>query len=119
MLAGLMTNLGRTFHGVGEVCTGTLAAPFMREVLAGSRYRVLEVVNRFFGPEVGVSGLLSGEDIAESAGQSGSSPASLPLVLPAVMFNHDGVTVDGMTPAAITTAAGRQVTVVGGMEELL
>lgn len=118
MLAGLMTHMGRTFQGEGEVCTGTLAAPFMRKVLAGSRYRVLEVANGFFGPDVGVSGLLSGEDIAESAGHSGPSPENLPLVLPAVMFNHDGVTVDGLSPEAISLAAGRPVTVAGGMEEL-
>jgi NifB/MoaA-like Fe-S oxidoreductase len=118
MLAGLMTHQGRIFHGEGEVCTGSVAAPFMRKVLAGSNYGVLEVVNGFFGPDVGVSGLLSGEDIVATARKSGASDGFLPLVLPAVMFNHDGVTVDDMTPETISRAAGRPVKVAGGIEEL-
>jgi len=115
LLADLVHAPARTFLGEGELCSGTLAAPFLRGALEGSRYSVLPVFNGFFGPEVGVSGLLAGGDVVEAAL---ASPSSLPLVLPSIMFNHDRVSVDGMTPEEIGGAAGRSVTVAGGLEEL-
>ena len=45
-----------------------------------------------------------------------SAPGS--LLLPAVMFNQDRLTVDGMTPEMISAAAGRPVELIGRMEEL-
>ncbi len=51
------------------VVTGTYAAPFLRRLLAGHRrqdVRVLPVENRFFGGNIGVAGLLTGEDVARS-----------------------------------------------------
>jgi len=119
MLAELLALEGRrSFSGAGTVCTGTLAAPFIRRVLQGSDYRVLETINGFFGPDVGVSGLLSGEDIVRSASGSDTGPGGGSLLLPAVMFNQDRLTVDGMTPEMISAAAGRPVEVFGRMEEL-
>jgi NifB/MoaA-like Fe-S oxidoreductase len=46
---GLLSNLleyeSRDFSGGGLICTGTLAAPFMKRVLAGSEYQILAVNN--------------------------------------------------------------------------
>jgi putative radical SAM enzyme (TIGR03279 family) len=92
--------------------TGTLAAPFLRDVAppAVRRYApvsivVVPVMNRFLGPTVTVAGLLSGKDLVR--GVRGAPDADVVLV-PAEAFNVDGLTLDGMTVSDIAEAAGRQ-----------
>ena len=118
---GLLSNLleyeSRDFSGRGLICTGTLAAPFMKRVLAGSEYQILAVNNTFFGPEVGVSGLLAGNDIVKSV--RAENVSSDPLFLPRVMFNHDMLTLDDLSPGDIEQLTGRKIIIAGGVEDLI
>ncbi|MGE0630631.1 MAG: DUF512 domain-containing protein [Hyphomicrobiaceae bacterium] len=58
-------------HGAaGVVACGTLIGPTMEKIVdrlnqeCGTALRLEVIENRFFGPEINVSGLLTGEDIA-------------------------------------------------------
>lgn len=89
----------RDFRGRGTVVTGVLASPFVKGILSSSEYRVLPVVNRLMGPDVGVSGLLPACDVI---GTIRSLPlAEEPVFLPPSMFNHRGRTLDDLTPGEI------------------
>jgi len=55
---------------------------------------VRRVENRFFGENITVAGLLTGRDVIEQLRDEGLGQM---LILPAVMFNHDGLTLDGLT----------------------
>ncbi len=117
LLADLMAISGKIFTGSGTVCTGTLAAPFLRQLLNGSDYHVTVVQNTFLGPEIGVAGLLSGADIVRSVKE-------LPdlynrVILPGVMFNHDMLTLDDITPEIISRLTGREILVTRDLEELV
>ncbi|MCD4847360.1 MAG: DUF512 domain-containing protein [Candidatus Aegiribacteria sp.] len=118
---GLLSNLleyeNRNFSGRGLICTGTLAAPFMKRVLAGSEYQILSVNNTFFGPEVGVSGLLAGNDIVKSIRAENVTGDS--VFLPRSMFNHDMLTLDDMTPWNIEQLTGRKIIIARGLEDLI
>ena len=80
-------------------------------------FEPLYVENAFFGGNVDVTGLLVGADIAaavsaESRRWSGSGP-SVPLFLvPSVVFNDDGLTLDDMTLEDMEKAAGQPLHVV-------
>jgi len=105
-------------RGSGTVVTGVLAAPFLRGLLAGSRYAVATATNDFFGPKVGVAGLLSGGDVVSAirglleAGQAG------PFFLPSVMFNCDSLTLDDLTLPDIVRAVGAEVLVAESLGDL-
>ena len=59
------------------------------------------IENRFFGPLITVAGLLTGQDvIAQLRGQA----LGQTLLLPAAMFNHDCLTLDGMALKDIAQA---------------
>lgn len=117
LLADLIKAKGREFTGNGIICTGTLAAPFLRQLLNGSDYFVTAIENSFLGPEIGVAGLLSGADIVNSVKELPDSYNS--VILPSVMFNHEMITLDDLTPGMISQSTGREVLVVKNMEELI
>ncbi len=75
--------------------TGEAFAPFLEAALVGagvSGARVLPVKNRFFGELVSVAGLLVASDVKEAL--SGRD-AGL-VVVPDVIANDDGLTIDGV-----------------------
>jgi putative radical SAM enzyme (TIGR03279 family) len=94
------------------IATGTIGARFMRRYvmplverrLPRVRFRILVVRNAVFGPEVGVSGLLSGRDILRAA--RGACPISGCLVIPANAVNHEGVFLDDLRPADLERELG-------------
>ena len=76
------------------VVSGTAAAPTVagfveRPPLSG---RVLAIENRYFGGNVDVTGLICGVDLIE---QLPAELTGVMLILPSVMFNADGLTLDG------------------------
>ena len=75
------------------VLTGTYGAQVL-EPLVGDRARVIAVENRFFGGNVGVAGLLVGEDLA---GVLAGEPAGHRYLLPDVCLSQ-GRFLDGTTP---------------------
>jgi putative radical SAM enzyme (TIGR03279 family) len=74
--------------------TGTMARPIIEQFAADLRavegldVQVLPVVNRFFGPEVTVAGLLCGQDVL-AALQDNGNPGDL-VLLPRVMLDNEG-----------------------------
>lgn len=92
---------------------GEAMQPFLDKLLEESplagHLRALTVPNRYFGGNVTVTGLLTGEDIATAIA---ASQEDGPFLVPSVVLNHDGVTLDDMTVSAIEKAAGKPIAVV-------
>jgi putative radical SAM enzyme (TIGR03279 family) len=93
--------------------SGVMAATTMAGALnaadAAGRMRLLVVPNRFFGGNVAVTGLLTGADLVAAIASDGASGIYL---LPDVVFNSDGVTLDDMTLAEVREASGAEVRLV-------
>jgi putative radical SAM enzyme (TIGR03279 family) len=100
------------------VC-GTLIAPLLESraaELSGVEIEVMPVENRFFGPTVTVSGLLTGRDVVEALRDRNLGDA---VFLPRAMFDASGeLTLDDVSPAAIGGALGVRVEVAGTMGEV-
>ena len=80
------------------VLTGTLGAPVVGPVVAAlgrDDVRVVPVENRFFGGNIGVTGLMVGEDLARVLA---AEPAGHRYLLPDVCLSR-GRFLDGTTPA--------------------
>lgn len=77
----------------------------------GDCFSPFYVENRFFGGNVDVTGLLTGQDIL-AALESLPKDASVSVCLPSVIFNDDGLTLDDHTAASLEIAAGRPLPVV-------
>ena len=90
------------------IVTGVAAQPLMQflvdetaKISHNMKVDVCCVRNGFFGPAITVAGLLTGQDIIEQL--RGTDLGQL-LILPSVCFNHDGLTLDGMTLGEISAA---------------
>ena len=105
-------------RGRGTVVTGSMAAPYLRSILKGSGYEVLSATNRLFGPMVGAAGLLSGADVIEVIRRSPACREAGPVFLPAVMFNSQQLTLDGMTAEAISRSAGAAIVIADSLASL-
>jgi len=101
--------------------TGELFAPVL-EALArtlsegGCEVRVLPVRNELFGGDVTVTGLLAGDDLelailADARARRGMS-AHDTYLLPAVVLNDDGLTLDGRDLAHVQEGSGADVRLV-------
>jgi len=90
------------------VLTGTLGAPVIEPLvtsLGRGDVRVLPVENRFFGGNTGVTGLMTGEDIARVLADQ---PVGHRYLLPDVCLSDDGRFLDGVEVADLP----RQVEVI-------
>src|SRR5690606_2673592 len=86
--------------GPAGVLTGTYGARVLAPLLARlgrPDVRVVPVENRYFGGNVGVAGLMVGEDLARVLAEQ---PAGHRYLLPAVCLTR-GRFLDGSTPAAL------------------
>ncbi|HAX23640.1 MAG TPA: DUF512 domain-containing protein [Thermomicrobiales bacterium] len=97
----------------GIIACATLIGPAMeREVAAvndatGARLDVAVVVNQFFGPEINVSGLLSGQDLIRTLRDR---PGDSPVYISSTMLSRrTGTMIDDMTLEEVQTALGRRV----------
>ncbi len=101
------------------VC-GTLIAPVLERKAAELSEVAVEVAaveNRFFGPTVTVSGLLTGRDVVEALRDCDLGDL---VFLPRAMFDASGeLTLDDMSPAAIGERLGVRVEVAGTMGEVV
>jgi len=113
---------GHTPHACGVVLvTGELFAPVL-EALArtlsegGCTVRVLPVRNELFGGGVTVAGLLAGADleaaILADARARADSCTDETYLLPAVVLNDDGITLDGYDLMHIQEGSGADVRLV-------
>ena len=107
----------REYSEGGLIITGSMAAPYIREITANTRYRVLPVTNTLMGSQVTVAGLLSGSDVVNAVKQSHSD--GVKVFLPSAMFNHNGVTLDEYTVEKIIEETGAEVISVTSICELL
>ena len=98
----------RVYYVLGEAQRDCMAALFDESPLKG-RLVALLVRNEHFGGNVDVTGLLCGGDVARAI--RGVSAHDF-VVLPRIMFNADGYTLDDMTVDDIRDTAGIPVTVV-------
>jgi NifB/MoaA-like Fe-S oxidoreductase len=81
--------------------------------------RVEPVINHFFGPTVTVAGLLTARDVVRTVRDIGNRPRFAGVLVPAVMFNYAGFTLDGYSPKRLSKAAGITIKPIRGIEELL
>lgn len=98
----------RVYYVFGEAQRDGMGALIEESPLAG-RLVPLFVKNEYFGGNVDVTGLLCGCDVARAI--RGVSAHDF-VVLPRVMFNADGFTLDDMTVDDIRDSAGMPITVV-------
>ena len=85
--------------------------------LSGVAVEVVPVENRFFGPTVTVSGLLTGRDVIEALRERDLGDV---VFLPRAMFDASGeLTLDDISPAAIGERLGARVEVAGTMGEVI
>jgi len=117
LIADILRLEGREFNGRGAVLSGILAAPFLKRILEGSEYLVTAVENSFLGNDISVAGLLSGADVIYAAGTLPDSYNR--VILPAVMFNHDMLTLDDLDPDKISMSTGREIIIARRLEELI
>ena len=109
----------RTHGGRGDVrtvVTGELFAPRLRALLARGGFdpatvRVAAVPNDFFGPAIGVAGLLTGRDIQRHLATQPELGRA--VLVPAVAVRDgDGVFLDDLTPADLARDLGVPVKVI-------
>ena len=102
---------------VGESVSSFAADTLGRTPLAGHA-EYLFVHNAYFGGNVNVTGLLCGCDICDAV-RLYSAPQGKRAVfyLPEIIFNDDGVTLDGMSLARMEEACGRPLRVVSCLPE--
>lgn len=98
----------RVYYVFGEAQRDGMGALIEESPLAG-RLVPLFVKNEYFGGNVDVTGLLCGCDVARAI--RGVSAHDF-VVLPRIMFNADGFTLDDMTVDGIRDSAGIPATVV-------
>ena len=90
------------------IATGYAAYPLLRflvdeceKIWHNMHVNIRPIENRFFGEHITVAGLLTGQDVME---QLRGVNLGDRLLLPAAMFNRDGLTLDGMTLGDISQA---------------
>ena len=109
---------GKTGPNRYILVTGTAFGAILEPLIAGSKWAssllVLPVQNQFFGGSVNVSGLLTASDIIDafSLGQLPEAFANAPVLLPSIMFNDDGLTLDEINLSTLQYAIKHPVHVV-------
>lgn len=94
---------------VTGVMAATTHAGALQAFGAVGRIRLLCVPNRFFGGNVSVTGLLAGQDLATAIERDGAQGIYL---VPDLVFNADGVTLDDMTLDMLAQATGADIRLV-------
>ncbi|MGN0034122.1 MAG: DUF512 domain-containing protein [Coriobacteriales bacterium] len=97
-----------------HLLTGASFAPILRALVSccpiGANVEVHAVENAFFGGNVDVTGLLTGQDLAAAVRALPAEDGAVAFV-PDVVFNADGVTLDDCTADDIARRAGRETRV--------
>lgn len=75
-------------------------------------FSALYVSNRFFGGNVDVTGLLCGTDIADAVRRLVRSDPRAMVFVPSIIFNDDGVALDGQSVEAMEAVCGHPLCVV-------
>lgn len=102
---------GDCVPGECAIATGIAAAPYIRQLaerfevrFPGAKCHVYPVENRFFGPQITVTGLITGRDLIEALR---GKPLGSRLLISQSMLRYDGaVFLDDVTPADVSAALG-------------
>ncbi len=106
------------------VVTSVLALPFLKKVfsqienLTGGVYQVVSVENRVFGESVTVAGLITATDLIKRVKEHLKEQQVSKVLIPAIMFNYKGYTLDGYSAQRIARALGAEVQVVSGIGDI-
>ena len=107
------------------VVTGCSAFPYLKKVLddicpsENNFFDVRPVINHYFGESVTVTGLLTASDVIKKIKESSANTKYNEVILPRVMFNHSGFTLDGYSSARIAKSVNLPVRVAGNIEEII
>ena len=108
------------------LATSVSAFPFLKKIAQemgrlcpGITVEASPVCNRFFGESVTVAGLIGAADLLRTIAEAKRAGRIDGALLPAVMFNYEGYTLDGYSAARIGRESGVAVTVIGELEALL
>jgi putative radical SAM enzyme (TIGR03279 family) len=85
----------------------------------GTVIHVEPAANRFFGTSVTVAGLLTARDAVRTVEQASNAGHYDRVLLPGVMFNYAGFTLDGVSAKRLADMAGADIKVLSSIEELL
>lgn len=100
------------------IVTGQAFADYLKGCLADSpwagRVRVQALANDFFGGCLNVAGLLTGKDLIDQI-EDGRGP----ILVPEVIFNDDGLTLDGYRASELANCLSRAVHVIPCKAEAL
>ncbi len=103
-------------------CATLIGSTMAREVAVvneatGARLEVAIVETRFFGPEINVSGLLTGQDLVRALGDQ---PGDAPVYISSTMISRrTGTLLDDMTLEDVQAALGRRVVPVEHLSNVL
>ena len=108
------------------VGTSVSAYPYIEEIckeirvcFSDTTIEVLPVINRFFGESVTVAGLLTASDIISEIKKKIRYVSFDEVVLPSVILNFAGYTLDGFSSARMEKTAGISLRLVNSIEELI
>jgi len=107
------------------VITGCSAYPYLKKVLddissyTAKKFDIQTVENSYFGTSVTVAGLLSARDVIKKIKETSKKIVLSEAVLPKVMFNHKGYTLDGYSAGRISKLTGIPVRVCLSMSDLI
>lgn len=83
-------------------------ATYLNTRLSKSKVRVQQIQNNFFGKNISVSGLLTATDILQ---QANAEPGES-VIVPANIFNYEGITLDDLSQVDLRTGLQRPLLVV-------
>lgn len=108
------------------VLTSKSAYPFLKRILSefknsfsGFNTSVINVENRFFGDSVTVAGLLTAADVIKTLKNLPKKNNYEKIILPSVMFNYAGFTLDGYSAKRLSRKTGYEIKTVDSLEELV
>ncbi|MGB9661081.1 MAG: DUF512 domain-containing protein [Moorellaceae bacterium] len=101
------------------VVTGELAAPVLQGLLTmlrrrvqGLEVRVVSLRNSFFGPQVTVAGLLTGQDLLCGLRAAQVDPEEVVFIPEVMLKKEEGIFLDGWRVEDLSSHLGRQIVVV-------
>ncbi|MDR3012829.1 MAG: DUF512 domain-containing protein [Chitinispirillales bacterium] len=109
------------------VITGRSAYPFLKKALAdigqstNNNFDVGLVDNHYLGETVTVAGLLTAKDVVNTIKRLSiqTSTGYDEIILPKVMFNHAGYTLDGYSLSRIGKIVNQKIRIAGTIEEVV
>jgi putative radical SAM enzyme (TIGR03279 family) len=114
--------LSGAYLSITSVSASSFVIRILRELesfFPGIEIKTAVVPNDFFGRTVTVAGLLSAKDVMHAVKTLGGGRRYTAVFLPDVMFNANGVTLDGFSPRRIERRLNMKVNVISTLSQIL